>query len=371
MAIQFFDDPNFATNLGRALGSGVQAGTQAYQSAREAKLKQDRELAAAQNFGQILQGLGGGGGMQGVNFAALTPDQMKFATDLTFRQMESEKKREQLERHHQEKSTQQAWKAAEKTIGEARTNYEASREESNGIYKMMALEKTNKLDSPAKAAILQKLGFDWMLDPTSQAFNKQNAAFQSGASKLGADVSNFKLQSHMKRYPSLMMSKGGRELVYDDILNTNALNEKYYKTMQKIIKESGGKPPDNLRLLTDEKMQPTYDKYRQKLMDRIDKAEKLAPLPEDTSAGANSFEKDFPPAQFDGETIEDNGQLYFSNGKKWDPVTPEEAKKLVSQQKSKPAAPVPTSPNLPPIDFDTFLNPNVKPDRYGVDPYAY
>lgn len=196
--------------------------------------------------------------------------------DLTVDMVNNLAKIAQKERHAAQTEKHQAWKATEDLRKANKSSYDLANDLDLGIKKMKKLDESGKLDSPEKAMFLKKIGMEQFLEPESALFNKVRAAFMAGAPKaVGGKVSNFELQAHMERFPSLMVSKEGRALIYDDILMMNDLARQAYNVERDIVKENDGNPPLDLQYRIDDRMADVYKKYEQRMLSNIKKAESI------------------------------------------------------------------------------------------------
>jgi hypothetical protein len=219
-----------------------------------------------------------------------------------------------------QKDEDMSWKATEETHKANKSAYDASNEMDVGIKKMRALDKANKLDSPEKSKLLGLIGMEQWLDPESQYFNKIRAAYMAGAPKaVGGKVSNDELKAYMARFPSLMNSKEGRALMYEDILMMNELAREPYEIERQIVKENKGKRPRDLDYQIEERMASVHKKYEQRFLDSIEKSRKLDSG--GAQEGAQTKFKDMPSASsMAGKTIRSrDGRILKSNGKEWVP----------------------------------------------------
>lgn len=219
-----------------------------------------------------------------------------------------------------QKDADMSWKATEETHKANKSSYEAAHEMDVGIKKMRSLDTAGKLDSPEKSKLLGFIGMEQWLDPNSQYFNKIRAAYMAGAPKaVGGKVSNDELKAYMARFPSLMNSKEGRALMYEDILMMNELAREPYNIEKQIVKENKGKRPRDLDYQIEERMGSVHKKYEQRFLDSIDRSRKLDSG--GAQEGAQTKFKDMPSASsMAGKTIRSrDGRVLKSNGKEWVP----------------------------------------------------
>jgi hypothetical protein len=184
---------------------------------------------------------------------------------------------EQKERHNTEKGIRADHKDTEEGHNSRKANWEVANDIDIGRIKMEALDNYGDLDEPMMVKFLSSVGLSSLLKPDSALFNKIVAAFMTGASKaVGGKVSNDELKAHMARFPSLMISKEGRKLIYSDMKMMSALAREAYDIERDIVEKNNGYRPKNIDYLIDDRMADVYKKYEQQFIDNIRKADQIS-----------------------------------------------------------------------------------------------
>jgi hypothetical protein len=236
----------------------------------------------------------------------------------------------QKEQHAAKEDKYRAHKDTEKGHDVRKSAWDLSNELDIGRIKMEALDKKGDLDSPQRAKFLERIGMEQFLTPDSALYKKIRAAYMSGAPKaVGGKVSNFELLSYMERWPSLFISKEGRQLIYEDMRMMNELAREAYNIEREIVKKNGGYRPIDVDYQIDERMADVYKKYEQKFIENIEKAKKLVP------GQTSKFLDEMPdPASLNGKKMRDHqtGQVLISNGREW---VPEQQNSTTTKPKSK------------------------------------
>lgn len=173
-------------------------------------------------------------------------------------------------------------------------------------------ELENKFPSNLSVGLLTKDGelrptATALLSPEAQEATKLIADNLAGAKDtFGARVTNFDLQSYMKRLPSLLNSPEGRRRVLRDLRLMNTLNTNHQKGVLEIIEREGG--PGSISLSQAER------RYRK------EHAQEIADIKEEfIRPEKKSFSKQPDAKIYQGRIIEDEetGEKYRSNGKEW------------------------------------------------------
>lgn len=148
-----------------------------------------------------------------------------------------------------------------------------------------------------------------LLSPEAQESIKLISDELSGAKDtFGARVTNFDLQSYMKRLPTLLNSAEGRRRVLRDLQIMNQISKEHDEGILNIMDRSGG--AGSIPLSKAERI------YRQENKQRLSelRSEFLNPNKKEFS--------DIPDAsRYSGKRIKDEstGQVFRSNGKEWIP----------------------------------------------------
>lgn len=147
------------------------------------------------------------------------------------------------------------------------------------------------------------------LSPEAQEAVKLVADNLSGAKDtFGARVTNFDLQSYMKRLPTLLNSSDGRRRVLRDLRLMNKLNTLHENGVLDIIEREGGAGK-----ITISQAERRFRKENSKQIESIKK--------EFVNAEKNVFDEIPDAKNYQGEVIVDldTGQRSRSNGKEWVP----------------------------------------------------
>lgn len=132
----------------------------------------------------------------------------------------------------------------------------------------------------------------------------------------GARVTNFDLQTYLKRLPSLLNTTEGKQRVLRDLQLMNKLNQLHATGMLEIFDEYGG--PGALPFSKAERI---FDK---KYKDEINEIKKEFVNP--TQKTYKSL-NDANPSKFMGKKIQDEetGEIFVSDGKSWVPLRQEQS----------------------------------------------
>jgi hypothetical protein len=157
----------------------------------------------------------------------------------------------------QEKRAQTAWDRADKRVNEYVDKEKVAREQLDLVTEMEQLDKTGTLDSPSKAVFAEMVdkitgitgAGNGMLTADSQYFNKVRASLLKGMAKeFGGRVAVQEMDNFMKKFPSLMNSKEGRQKIYELFKVNLDLANIDVQAAQNVIDRNGGYPPDNFSL---------------------------------------------------------------------------------------------------------------------------
>lgn len=124
----------------------------------------------------------------------------------------------------------------------------------------------------------------------------------------GARITNFDLQTYLRKLPSLIMSPEGRERVLRDLKEINGINQLYNRGIQEVFDEAGGS--DKISFSQAER------KFKQKYSDQLQKKLKEFSMPQKEKYN------ELPDAnKFLGKKMRnpDTGEIFISDGKEWKP----------------------------------------------------
>jgi len=125
----------------------------------------------------------------------------------------------------------------------------------------------------------------------------------------GARVTNFDLQTYLRKLPSLLNSPEGKMRVLRDLQTVNRVNQLYNRGIQEVFDDAGGS--DKIPFSTAEK------KFKKKYGDQLNS------LLEDFATGDKRNFKELPDAKkYLGKRIKDDetGEILISDGTSWKPV---------------------------------------------------
>ncbi len=197
-----------------------------------------------------------------------TPQMQQAERQFQAKQALAEKKLAAQERR-------EAFKATKKERQEITNKAKSARETLDAIKDMERLEDEGKIDTPGYTAFLQRSGYDIpaLMSPGSEAYRKEVASqVRKIKTFFGGNISNFETEKFLETLPSLLNSPEGRKRI-NAILKKDARAEKYYfDSMQEIVGENKGIPPEDLLEKTEirarTKTKKLAEKYRKDL-DRV------------------------------------------------------------------------------------------------------
>lgn len=104
--------------------------------------------------------------------------------------------------------------------------------------------------------------------PDTEEFEKLSADFIKEAKPIfGARITDTDLRAFMQTIPTLSQSDQGKRKIINNIKILNEGSIVKAKALKDIIKENGGKRPDNIRELVEEKSKQELDKIAKKFVD--------------------------------------------------------------------------------------------------------
>lgn len=125
----------------------------------------------------------------------------------------------------------------------------------------------------------------------------------------GARVTNFDLQTYLRKLPSLLNSPEGRMRVLRDLRNVNSINQLYNRGIQEVFDDAGGSDKISFSE-ADKKFKKKYGEQMKGMLTDFARPEK------------KTFNSRPDPAQYLGKRIKDSesGEVFISDGKEWKPV---------------------------------------------------
>lgn len=157
---------------------------------------------------------------------------------------------------------------------------EASREALKSIKEAQELEKGGQFPSQQFASFLK--GAEWedvpgFLSGEAEAYNKILANFQRGAKDVyGGRITNFEMEQFLKTIPTLQHTPEGRARIWSMMKSYYRGGKEMAKIERQIIKENGGKPPQDLHEQVNERFRPISKEISKKFKRELEAAEKLS-----------------------------------------------------------------------------------------------
>jgi len=168
-------------------------------------------------------------------------------------------RREEFGQQHVEK----AFSQTKKERSDITKGYVSSKEDLMRLDRMEKLLDEGKLISAGAQTLLKKFNLDFpvLKNPSSQEFEKlTNDMTASARIDYGARITNFDLETFLKRIPTLLNTDEGKRRVINDLRVLRKGKAVRYKAMREIIKENNGTPPLDLEERIEEKAAPELDK---------------------------------------------------------------------------------------------------------------
>lgn len=290
------------------------------------KLSQRSALQALQQYHKARQMGSTENGMQG---GYATQDPLQFAAEVEIAKKAdidpnaysqavlANQRSAEKQSLQQQKFQQQMIQKAEPELLERENKlnqYEQEGARFERLQELFSPELENKFPSSFSVGLFTKDGelrptAASLLSPEAQEAVKLIADNLSGAKDtFGARVTNFDLQSYMKRLPTLLNSSEGRRRVLRDLRLMNKLNTMHQEGVLEIVEREGG--PGKISLSQAER------RYRKEHAKEIANLKKEFVSPEKY----NFTEK--PDAKvYSGRVIvdEETGEKFRSNGQEWVP----------------------------------------------------
>lgn len=308
MATLLPEAPSFGTAFARALGSGLGQGIpQGFENARKQKLLSS--LLGSGDRGGSSQRLLGQNQQQEDPFARAKAAALSGEHDLS-RILSDEAKmqgKQEFAREHQAEP-----KLLE--LEDKLNKYEQEGLRFDRLQQLFSPELEKKFPSSFTAALFTKNGelrptATASLSPEAQEAVKLVADNLSGAKDtFGARVTNFDIQSYMKRLPTLLNSAEGRRRVLRDLSMMNELNQMHTEGVLGVIDRYGG--PGKISVSKAERI------FKKEFAPQMKKIKEEFVNPEKATFN------ELPPAQrYVGRKFknEETGEVLVSNGKEWLP----------------------------------------------------
>jgi hypothetical protein len=150
------------------------------------------------------------------------------------------------------------------------SDYEGAEASKNRLIGMRAAAKSGQLPTPAMVKTLDFLGVPLgvLSNPLAEGYEKSlNDYIKDVGKYFPGTIRVAEIEAYMKSIPSLLNSDAGKEIVIENTQLINDLKEANYEAYKDILKENGGKKPQNLDIeileKTREKRNETSDKVKQ------------------------------------------------------------------------------------------------------------
>ena len=97
--------------------------------------------------------------------------------------------------------------------------------------------------------------------PNTEEFEKLSNSFITSAKNIfGSRITDNDLKFFMSMVPTLSQTDNGKIAIINNMKSFNKAAQVKYKTMKKIIRDNGGRIPDNLQFLVEEEASPELNK---------------------------------------------------------------------------------------------------------------
>lgn len=244
---------------------------------------------------------------------------MQSQNDITIREEREDRKAEEKleaeERKNRTKKEQQFFKFNEPKLAEV-AGIERKINVDNARFSRLEdlFSDDSKFPSPLLSALVTKDGAIndiaySQLTPEAQEAVKLIIDSTSGIKDTyGARVTNFDLQTYLRKLPSLMTSPEGRRRVIRDLKSLNDINQTYNEGIQDIFEKAGGSD----KIAFSEAERRFKKEYGSELQRKIDKF---------ITPEKGIFEKMPSAKQYLGKKLKDSetGEIFISDGIEWKP----------------------------------------------------
>jgi hypothetical protein len=143
-------------------------------------------------------------------------------------------------------------------------SYQGSKTSEAILGDMERLARKGNLTTPAMSSLLGKfkIPIGILNNPDSEEFEKLSNTLTRDIQKFyGARILASEFQNFLKQIPTLNNTPEGRLRIIDNLKKMMAPAKIEYEMYKKILKENGGKRPENLREQIIERMDPMLDKW--------------------------------------------------------------------------------------------------------------
>lgn len=207
----------------------------------------------------------------------ISPNVMKMSKeqrDIYFQEREAEQKYSQKEKELSLKET----KDYRDSVRKAYKTYQPTKQR---LERMNELSESGKLDAPATAKLLGTFGFDWMLNPESQEYQKHIQEFLTGIKDtLGSQVSLGEVQIFLQGVPKLINSPEGRKLITRNLMIANEAKKVHYDAYKEIMKENNNIPPIDIEEQVNDRVQPELERLGKQFVKGLESEKVQVKLPD-------------------------------------------------------------------------------------------
>ena len=164
-------------------------------------------------------------------------------------------------------------------------DHNSSLAENTRLNRQQALSDKGDLSTGPMIKTLNVLGIPLAVlnNPDTEEFSKLEADYVRDVSQIfTGQIRVFEIQAYLKTIPSLMNSKDGRDAIIRNRRTLNEMKNIRFDAMKDIIKENGGKRPEQLDLLIEErtrdKQADLSDQFREGITDDVEKYQQTIPM---------------------------------------------------------------------------------------------
>lgn len=217
-------------------------------------------------------------------------------------------------------------------IARIREQAAAAKDMSKTLLKMRNLNRYGNMEQGMLSSVLQKFGIDFpsLFSADSQVFEKLSHDMTKNAKAFfGTRLSESMINIFLKTVPTRSMTKGGREIVIDTLLETLKPAQQERNEMMRIWKENGERIPDNFMLKIEEAKERYESAMDKKLarfvggedLDEIEKEKDGSDIPYD----AGTFGDGYVLVDKNLRTPKGRQGFLRSQKGKWVPISEEDA----------------------------------------------
>jgi len=210
-------------------------------------------------------------------------------------------------------------KAASEYVNTEREKYKDSKGALNALSRMESYNNSNRLSNPLWASAIKVVGakgygpdLSSLLTPESQDYEKTATGFLKYAKQyFGSRMTEGELNTYLKTIPTLTNSKAGRKILIESSKDLVQADQIFYKAMEGVIAENGGRIPENIQQLAEQRAAPQLDKIYEKFRNPL-----LKQASKDEHSVIGRLIQKHPPHQRKvGQKYSANGVQYENTGK--------------------------------------------------------